>query len=122
MVNMTRIENIEALEKRLWGSADTLRANSNYAINEYFMPVRGLIFLRHAYSRFLSIKPGIEASLPGLACRLPATVYRTDSLYFQPNLSTESTPYAFFSFSAVHFNLPPDYSAWFLSDWRPRTP
>jgi len=61
---MTQLENIEAIEKRLWGSADNLRANSNYASNEYFMPVMGLIFLRHAYSRYLGIKPEIEASLP----------------------------------------------------------
>lgn len=61
---MGQLENIEAIEKRLWGSADNLRANSNYASNEYFMPVMGLIFLRHAYSRYLSVKPQIEASLP----------------------------------------------------------
>ena len=61
---MAQLENIEAIEKRLWGSADNLRANSNYASNEYFMPVMGLIFLRHAYSRYLGIKPEIEASLP----------------------------------------------------------
>ncbi len=58
------MENIEALERRLWGSADNLRANSNYASNEYFMPVMGLIFLRHAYSRYLAVKPEIEAGLP----------------------------------------------------------
>ena len=51
---MTQLENIEAIEKRLWNAADNLRANSNYASNEYFMPVMGLIFLRHAYSRFLA--------------------------------------------------------------------
>lgn len=45
------IENIEAVEKRLWTAADQLRANSDFASNEYFMPVMGLIFLRHAYSR-----------------------------------------------------------------------
>jgi len=28
---MSQLENIEATEKRLWASADTLRANSNYA-------------------------------------------------------------------------------------------
>ncbi len=28
------------------------------------MPVMGLIFLRHAYSRYLAVKPEIEASLP----------------------------------------------------------
>lgn len=61
---MAQLENIEAIEKRLWGSADNLRANSNYASNEYFMPVMGLIFLRHAYSRYLAVKPQIEATLP----------------------------------------------------------
>lgn len=61
---MAQLENIEAIERRLWGSADNLRANSNYASNEYFMPVMGLIFLRHAYSRYLAIKPEVEAGLP----------------------------------------------------------
>ena len=61
---MPQLENIEAIEKRLWNAADTLRANSNYASNEYFMPVMGLIFLRHAYSRYLAVKDQIEASLP----------------------------------------------------------
>ncbi len=61
---MAQLENIEAIEKRLWSGADNLRANSNYASNEYFLPVMGLIFLRHAYSRYLFIKPSIEASLP----------------------------------------------------------
>ena len=61
---MAQLEHIEAIEKRLWNVADTLRANSNYASNEYFLPVMGLIFLRHAYSRFLAVKDDIEASLP----------------------------------------------------------
>jgi len=58
------MENIEALEKRLWSSADNLRANSPYASNEYFLPVMGILFLRHAYSRYLAVKDRIEASLP----------------------------------------------------------
>ena len=61
---MAQLENIEAIEKRLWNAADTLRANSNYASNEYFMPVMGLIFLRHAYSRYLAVRDGIETNLP----------------------------------------------------------
>ena len=61
---MSQLQSIEAIEKRLWGAADLLRANSNLASNEYFMPVMGLIFLRHAYSRYLAVKPGIEAGLP----------------------------------------------------------
>ncbi len=61
---MSQLQTIEAIEKRLWGAADLLRANSNLASNEYFMPVMGLIFLRHAYSRYLAVKPQIEAGLP----------------------------------------------------------
>src|SRR2546425_2624704 len=61
---MSQLEHIETIEKRLWSSADNLRANSNYASNEYFLPVMGLIFLRHAYSRYLAVKDAIEASLP----------------------------------------------------------
>jgi type I restriction enzyme M protein len=61
---MAQLENIEAIEKRLWKSADTLRANSELASNEYFLPVMGLIFLRHAYSRYLAVKDDIVATLP----------------------------------------------------------
>ena len=61
---MTQLEHIEAIEKRLWSAADTLRANSNHASNEYFLPVMGLIFLRHAYSRYLAVKDDVDASLP----------------------------------------------------------
>lgn len=61
---MSQLQTIEAIEKRLWSAADLLRANSGLASNEYFMPVMGLIFLRHAYSRYLAVKPQIEAGLP----------------------------------------------------------
>jgi len=58
------MENIEALERRLWDAADQLRANSGLGSNEYFMPVMGLIFLRHAFNRFLKTKAEIEPRLP----------------------------------------------------------
>lgn len=61
---MAQLEHFEAIEKRLWSAADQLRANSNYASNEYFLPVMGLVFLRHAYSRYLAVKDDIEANLP----------------------------------------------------------
>jgi type I restriction enzyme M protein len=61
---LAQLEHIEAIEKRLWNAADTLRANSNYASNEYFLPVMGLVFLRHAYSRYLLVKVKIEPTLP----------------------------------------------------------
>ncbi len=58
------MDHIGEIEKRLWSVADHLRANSNFASNEYFLPVMGLIFLRHAYSRFLRVQDDIKASLP----------------------------------------------------------
>ena len=61
---MAQLEHIEAIERRLWSAADTLRANSNFAANEFFMPVMGLIFLRHAYSRYLAVKDEVVKSLP----------------------------------------------------------
>ena len=64
LLTMAQLEHIEAIEKRLWRAADTLRANSAYASNEYFLPVMGLVFLRHAYSRYLLVKSEIEANLP----------------------------------------------------------
>lgn len=67
---MAQLEDIEAIEKRLWSAADTLRANSNYASNEYFLPVMGLVFLRHAYSRYLVKQTDL---LYKLACRLIET-------------------------------------------------
>ena len=61
---MPWLEHIDAIERRLWSAADTLRANSKYAGNEYFLPVMGLVFLRHAYSRYLAVRDEIEAGLP----------------------------------------------------------
>lgn len=55
---------LNQIEQRLWSGADQLRANSNYASNEYFLPVMGLIFLRHAYNRFLRVKAEVEGSMP----------------------------------------------------------
>ena len=60
---MSQLENIEAIERRLWTAADTLRSNSKYASNEYFLPVMGLVFLRHAYSRYLAVKDKVEEGM-----------------------------------------------------------
>ncbi len=61
---MPQLEHIEAIERRLWSAADTLRANSKHASNEYFLPVMGLVFLRHAYSRYLAVRDTVTAGLP----------------------------------------------------------
>ena len=59
------MDDISQIEKRLWWSvADDLRANSKFASNEYFLPVMGFIFLRHAYSRFHKVRTEIEGMLP----------------------------------------------------------
>ena len=51
---------IEQFEADLWKAADTLRANSSLASNEYFMPILGLIFLRHATNRYYEAMTAIE--------------------------------------------------------------
>ena len=55
------MQGIEKFESDLWKIADDLRANSGLASNEYFMPIMGLIFLRHATNRFYEAKAAIEA-------------------------------------------------------------
>ena len=52
---------IEKFEADLWKLADDLRANSNLASNEYFMPILGLLFLRHASNRYYDALKAIEA-------------------------------------------------------------
>jgi type I restriction enzyme M protein len=52
---------LEAFESNLWKIADNLRANSNLASNEYFLPILGLIFLRHATNRYYEARAAIEA-------------------------------------------------------------
>lgn len=64
------MENIEKLESRLWEAADQLRANSKLTSTEYYMPVLGLIFLRHAYNRFLVVEEEIKARYSYLICLL----------------------------------------------------
>jgi type I restriction enzyme M protein len=39
--------NIQKLERDLWEAADNLRANSKLTSSDNFMPVLGVIFLRH---------------------------------------------------------------------------
>ena len=51
---------IKEFEADLWRVADNLRANSNLASNEYFMPILGLIFLRHATNRYYAALEAIK--------------------------------------------------------------
>jgi type I restriction enzyme M protein len=86
---MPQLEHIEAIEKRLWSAADNLRANSNYASNEYFLPVMGLVFLRHAYSRYLAVKEKIEPKLPSRGGKKRALIKedfsQQSAIFLRPN-------------------------------------
>jgi type I restriction enzyme M protein len=59
MTNGT-FKDIEKLESDLWEAADNLRANSKLTSSDYFMPVLGVIFLRHAANRFDAATRQIE--------------------------------------------------------------
>ncbi len=48
------------IEKKLWNSADQLRANSKLKSSEYSVPVLGLIFLKYADYKFSKAKEEIE--------------------------------------------------------------
>ncbi|KGJ89627.1 class I SAM-dependent DNA methyltransferase [Colwellia psychrerythraea] len=59
---MADFKKIEALEKRLWSAADSLRANTGLTAQEYSRPILGLIFLKYAEYRFTQAKERIEAA------------------------------------------------------------
>ncbi len=63
------LKGIEQFEADLWKLADNLRANSNLASNEYFLPILGLIFLRHATNRYYEAIKAIEEDRA--AARMP---------------------------------------------------
>jgi len=64
-MNSDAFKDIEKLETDLWEAADNLRANSKLTSSDYFMPVLGVIFLRHAANRFDAAHRQIEADQAG---------------------------------------------------------
>ncbi|HEY6094336.1 MAG TPA: class I SAM-dependent DNA methyltransferase, partial [Gallionellaceae bacterium] len=64
---MTDYQELKLLEDDLWEAADQLRANSKLTASQYSMPVLGLIFLRHASTRFKALLPDIEKDIPARA-------------------------------------------------------
>ena len=60
-MNSDAFKDIEKLETDLWKAADNLRANSKLTSSDYFMPVLGIIFLRHAANRFKAARRQIDA-------------------------------------------------------------
>jgi type I restriction enzyme M protein len=60
-VTQDTFKDIEKFEADLWEAADNLRANSKLTSSDYFMPVLGVIFLRHAANRFEAATMQIQA-------------------------------------------------------------
>lgn len=61
-MSVENLRDIEKLEADLWEAADNLRANSKLTSSDSFMPVLGVIFLRHAANRFEDAHRQIEAT------------------------------------------------------------
>jgi len=58
-------QNSNEIEKRLWDTADELRANSKLKASEYSVPVLGLIFLRYADHKFSQAEKELEGKDTG---------------------------------------------------------
>lgn len=78
--------NTSELEKRLWGGADDLRANSKLRASEYSVPVLGLIFLRFADHKFALAQA--ELADKGTARRpIGKTDYQERGVMFLPDIA-----------------------------------
>ncbi|HVB74178.1 MAG TPA: class I SAM-dependent DNA methyltransferase [Ktedonobacteraceae bacterium] len=74
------------IEKKLWDSADQLRANSNLKSSEYSVPVLGLIFLRFADRRFSEIERELAArSTPGSRRSIGKADYQARGVMYLPD-------------------------------------
>ncbi|MCA9902476.1 MAG: SAM-dependent DNA methyltransferase [Anaerolineae bacterium] len=84
------VANNSELEKRLWGAADDLRANSKLRASEYSVPVLGLIFLRFADYKFALA----EAELAGHVTRrrrIDKTDYQARGVMYLPDIARYNT-------------------------------
>jgi len=76
------------IEKRLWGAADELRANSKMKASEYSLSVLGLIYLKYADFKFRQAEQelkgkGIERSPIGkLYCQAQGVLYLHENARF----------------------------------------
>src|SRR5712691_10004499 len=78
--------NTTELEKRLWGAADELRANSKLKSSEYSVPVLGLIFLRYADHKFAKAKAKLTSQGSGRRT-IGKTDYQAQGFLYLPEAS-----------------------------------
>jgi hypothetical protein len=73
------------IEKKLWASADELRANSHLKSSEYSVPVLGLIFLRFADHRFGHVECELTTTVHvGSRRTIGKTDYQARGLMYLP--------------------------------------
>ena len=76
--------NHSEIEKRLWSSADELRANSKLKSSEYSVPVLGLIFLRYADQKFSEAEREISKQSTGRR-KVGKTDYQARGVMYLPD-------------------------------------
>ncbi len=81
---------ISEIEKRLWESADELRANSGLRASEYSTPVLGLIFLRFADHRFTRTEAELAGHSTGRR-RIGKADYHARGIMYLPEQARFST-------------------------------
>ncbi len=82
--------NTSQLEKRLWDSADAMRANSGLKASEYSVPVLGLIFLRFADHKFDIAKEALAGTTTGRR-EIGKLDYQARGVVFLPEQARFST-------------------------------
>jgi type I restriction enzyme M protein len=82
--------NTTDLEKRLWGAADELRANSKLKSSEYSVPVLGLIFLRYADHKFAKAEAVLKSQGTGRRT-IGKADYQARGVLFLPGAARFST-------------------------------
>ena len=94
MTTTDTFKDIEKLETDLWEAADNLRANSKLTSSDYFMPVLGVIFLRHAANR-LALPSGDQVRMNSvLAGKLRYRQLATDRFHSHLRLELSRKPSA----------------------------
>jgi len=80
------------LEKRLWGVADELRANSPLSSWEYSVPVLGLLFLRYADAKFTQAEEELKAKAgKGSRRKIGKDDYKARGVLFLPKAARFET-------------------------------
>ena len=83
-------EQLAELERRLWSTADQLRANSKLRASDYSTPVLGLIFLRYADVRFTRAEGELAGASTGRR-KIGPKDYQAKGVLFLPPESRYST-------------------------------